>query len=95
MQLEFGRRAQADLDDIRDYSVEQFGIARAIAYLDAIEAAFRRILSFPEIGVARQDLRPGLRTLSCQQHRIYYVVDGDRIRIMRVLHQRMDEGRHL
>jgi toxin ParE1/3/4 len=50
MRLELSRRAQADLDDIRDYSAERFGTARAIAYLDAVERAFRRISEFPGIG---------------------------------------------
>ena len=95
MQLELSRRAQADLDDIRDYSVQQFGLARAIAYLDEIEATFRRVVSFPEVGVARPDLRPGLRALGCQQHRIFYTVEADRIRIRRVLHSAMDATRHV
>lgn len=50
MRLELSRRAQADLDDIRDYSVERFGVVRAIAYLDEIEDAFRLLLRFPEMG---------------------------------------------
>ena len=70
MRLEFGRLAQADLDDLRDYSIEQFGIAHP-------------------------DLRPGIRAVRCQQHRIYYTIDGDRVSIRRVLHTAMDERRHV
>ena len=50
MPLELSRKAQADLDDIRDTSVEQFGVERAILYLDAIEQAFRRLLDHSRIG---------------------------------------------
>lgn len=95
MRLELGRRAEADLADIRDYSAQQFGTERAILYLDAIEAAFRRILSLPEIGALRPDLRPGLRALGCQQHRVFYAVKGERVRIVRVLHKAMDGERWL
>ncbi|AQR74886.1 type II toxin-antitoxin system RelE/ParE family toxin [Sphingomonas sp. LM7] len=89
MRLELSREAQADLDDIRDYSVAQFGVPRAIAYLDAVEQAFRRVLDFPEIGAVRPELA-GVRSLGCQQHRLFYTVDGETIRIVRILHKAMD-----
>ncbi len=95
MRLELSREAQADLDDIRDYSVEHYGLSRAIAYLDAVEAAFRRILDFPDIGVTRSDLRGALHSLPAGEHRIYYEHDGGRVLILRILHKRMDERRHL
>lgn len=85
MRLELSRRAQADLDDIRDYSVAEFGVERAVAYLDAVESAFRRILEVPEIGAAHPVLRPPARSLGCQQHRIYY----------EVMHKAMEVERHL
>ncbi len=93
MRLELSRKARADLDDIRDYSVDSFGAARAIAYLDTIEQAFRRILVFPEIGAPHPELRPGIRSLACQRHRIFYAIEGESIRVVRILHQAMDVER--
>jgi toxin ParE1/3/4 len=95
MRLELSRRAQADLDDIRDFSVAEFGVERAIAYLDAVENAFRRIVGFPEIGAAHGDMTPQVRSLGCEQHRIFYDVGGDTILVVRVLHKAMDMRRHL
>lgn len=95
MRLELSRRAQADLDDIRDYSLAQFGVERAVAYLDAVESAFRRIVDFPEIGPVDSALHPLTRSLGCQQHRIYYEVGGDTILVVRILHKAMDVERHL
>lgn len=95
MRLELSRRAQADLDDIRDYSLAAFGVERAIAYLDAIEGAFRRMLDFPEIGAMLPSVHPPIRSLGCQQHRIYYEVGDDTILVLRILHKAMDEQRHL
>lgn len=65
MRLELSRRAQADLDDNRDYSVDQFGAARAIAYLDAIEQAFRLMLDTPRIGAVHPAAQPDTRSLGC------------------------------
>jgi toxin ParE1/3/4 len=95
MRLEFSRRAQADLDDISDYSVDHFGAERALRYLDAIEQAFRRILIYPEIGLPMSDLAAGLRGMSTGEHRVFYRIKGDRIEVVRVLHKAMDAGRHL
>jgi len=66
MQLELSRRAKSDLDSVRDYSVDNFGVDRAIAYIDAMEQVFRRLLSFPEIGSPHPALQDGIRSLSCQ-----------------------------
>lgn len=95
MRLELSLRAIADLDDIRDFSVERFGAARAILYLDAIERAFRRLLAHPEIGVLRDDLGAAVRSYPVEQHRIYYVTRRERVVVRRVLHKAMDVGRRL
>ncbi|MEJ7935770.1 type II toxin-antitoxin system RelE/ParE family toxin [Sphingobium sp. AN558] len=95
MRLELSRRAQADLDDIRDYSVEHFGLARAILYFDAIEEAFRRVLAYPEIGATQTDLATGLRSLPVGEHRLFYRVERERILIVRLLHKAMNPVRHI
>lgn len=95
MRLELSRKAQADLDDIRDYSVAEFGVERAGDYLDAVESAFRRIVDFPEIGAVHPAVRPSTRSLGSQQHRIFYEAGGDRILIVRILHKTMEVERHL
>ena len=95
MRLELSRKAQADLDDIRDYSVEQFGRMRAAAYLDAIEQTFRRIIDHPEIGTMRSDLGGRLRSLPCGSHRVYYDLLDEVAVVRRVLHKAMDVERYL
>ena len=93
MRLELSRRAQADLDDIRDFSAGRFGPEQAIVYLDGIEQIFRRILDFPEIGPLHSI--GGARSYPAGEHRVYYEQAGDRVLVLRVLHKRMDVGRHL
>jgi toxin ParE1/3/4 len=95
MRLELSRRAQADLDDIRDYSLAEFGVERAIAYLDALEGAFRRMLDFPEIGAVHPAVHPSIKSFGCQQHRIFYEVGDAAILVIRILHKAMDERQHL
>jgi len=95
MRLELSRRAKADLDDIRDYSLQRFGQARAILYVDAIEHALRRIVRFPESGTPRSDLTSDVRSMPVGRHRLYYRVNAESILIVRILHQAMEIERHL
>lgn len=90
MRLELSRAAQADLTDIRDYSLDRFGPEKTLAYLDSIERAFRRIVQYPECGATRPSLHPALRSVTCQSHRIYYSVDHEVVRVVRILHMAMD-----
>jgi toxin ParE1/3/4 len=93
--LSWAAGPRPDLDDIRDYSLAQFGVERAIAYLDAVESAFRRIIEFPGIGAVGSTMRLLTRSLGCQQHRIFYEIGGDTILIIRILNKAMDVERHL
>ena len=95
MPLELSRKAQADLDDIRDTSVEQFGVERAILYLDAIEQVFRRLLDHSRIGSLRDDIGEAVLSYPVGEHRIFYLLLPDRISVVRVLHKAMDVDRHL
>ena len=95
MRLELSRKAQVDLDDIRDFSARAFGIERALLYLDAIEHSFRRLLDHPKIGTDRTTLRAGLRSYPVGEHRIYYRLIKDQVSVIRLLHKSMDEGSNL
>lgn len=95
MRLELSRRSESDLADIRDYSVEQFGVDRAILYLDGIEAAFRLILDYPEIGGVHSKVVPPVRAYTVQRHRIFYTVEADVVMVQRALHSAMDFGRRV
>ena len=95
MPLELSRKAQADLDDIRDYSVEQFGVERAILYLDAIEQALRRLLDHSRIGAQRADIEEAVLSYPVGEHRILYEARPGQVRVIRVLHQAMDVERYL
>ena len=95
MPLELSRKAQADLDDIRDYSLEQFGVERAILYLDAIEQAFRRLLDHPRIGSQQADIGEAVLSYPVGEHRIFYDARPGHVYVIRVLHKAMDVERHL
>lgn len=89
------RAAFADLAEIGEYGEAQFGGAAADAYQDDIDRSFERLADFPYSGEAKPGWGSGLRCLVCNRHRIVYRVDGDTVRISRILHHSRDVPRHL
>jgi toxin ParE1/3/4 len=57
----FAPEAQDDLEQLYLFIAERSGEARAMAYVDRIEAWCRSLATFPERGQRRDDLLPGLR----------------------------------
>jgi toxin ParE1/3/4 len=87
--------ARADLRNIMAYSEARHGPELADSYLRAIDRSFDRLRDFPEIGIARDDLIPGIRSLPCGEHLIFYRYADGHISIIRVLHKAMDLHRWL
>ncbi|RKT38009.1 type II toxin-antitoxin system RelE/ParE family toxin [Thiocapsa rosea] len=88
-------RAREDLKGIWRYSFTEWGEAQADRYLAEIDAGIARLKEHPELGKSRDDLRAGYRSLRINQHVVFYLVTPSVVRIVRVLHVRMDPDSHL
>jgi toxin ParE1/3/4 len=87
--------AQADLEQIWDYTHDQWGIEQE-AYLRELQSAIERAAANPQIGRACDEVRAGYRKLAAGSHTLFYRVSAEGvIDVVRVLHQRMDVDRHL
>ena len=82
--------AEEDLTGIWLHTLQEWGIEQADHYLDELQARFSHLAAHPNLGRAREALRPGYFSLPVNQHIAYYTVSGTTIRIIRVLHSRMD-----
>lgn len=82
--------AEADLEEIFDYSEAGFGWDRAVEYLSEMEEMFYQLCANPELGRERNDIRDNLRSIPCASHIIFYRVLSQQIRIVRVLHASRD-----
>lgn len=58
----FAPEALTDLFELYDHIAAASGAERARNYTDRIVATCRNLVTFPERGTPRDDLRPGLRT---------------------------------
>jgi toxin ParE1/3/4 len=66
------RLARADLEDIRRYTVETWGRAQWLAYYRKLVQGFELIAKNLEAGRDRSLFVPGMRSLNCEKHVIFY-----------------------
>ena len=64
--------------------------ARSIA--DSIYKMLDRLAEFPELGTPfeHNELTHGYRRILIDHHWLYYTIDGERIKVMRIFHERQD-----
>lgn len=82
--------ADQDLEDVFDYTLREFGIDQAIAYVNGFEAIFMSLAANTELGRKRDDVRKDLRSFVKGSHTIFYRILKNRIYIVRVLHGSRD-----
>jgi toxin ParE1/3/4 len=88
-------KAAADLDGIYEYTILHFGLEQARVYLLGLHERFQMHAEQPRHGRTAEELAPGLRRFEYQSHMLFYIPKDNGIRIVRVLHQRMDVTRHV
>lgn len=88
-------KAESDLANIYGYSVQEWGVARAEAYVMDISTAFQQLTESQSLGRDYSHVRPGLRALNVASHIVFYKPIHDGIAVIRVLHQAMDVQQHL
>ena len=82
--------ARADLSEIWDYYVEVAGRHTADGIVRVITEVCTLLEEHPFAGRARNEVRPGLRSMSASPHIVFYRVNEDVAEIVRVLDGRRD-----
>jgi toxin ParE1/3/4 len=82
--------AVADIDHLWDYYVQAAGRSTADRILREIAKAVAVIDDFPLAGRARDEVRPGLRSLATAPQIVFYRLKDARPEIVRVLDGRQD-----
>jgi toxin ParE1/3/4 len=88
-------RAEADLDDIWNFTVQRWGLDQAEAYTRQIWRAVEILAVTPALGQPCPYVRRGYYKYRAGSHLLFYrVVDGA-LDVVRILHESMDFDRHL
>ncbi len=82
--------ADFDIGEIFDYTEKRHGFNQAVKYLNDLDAVFEQLVSNPQIGRKRNELKLGLYSITEQEHSIFYRIRDKHIRIVRVLHGSKD-----
>jgi toxin ParE1/3/4 len=77
--------AAADLAEIWAFIAEDSPGA-ADAFVQQIIGKFEPFRQFPELGITREQLAPGLRALPYRDYVIYYLAEPDALVVVRTLH---------
>ncbi|WP_225205121.1 type II toxin-antitoxin system RelE/ParE family toxin [Novosphingobium huizhouense] len=89
--IERAARARDDLVEVWLYLAAHDPSA-ADRQLRRLDSAIASLADFPRLGRARDDMRPGIRSLLCAPHLVLYDVSDDLalVRVIRVIDARRD-----
>jgi toxin ParE1/3/4 len=93
--FEISRVALDDLDNIWEYTAEQWSIEQANKYYNEIFSAISKICENSDNGKTIDEIKKGHRRTNVKTHIIFYKVKGTKVFIDRILHQKMDIEKHL
>jgi len=91
MAIRTSPEAETELDEIWYYvATESSSIEVAERLLDAFRDQFVLLSKHPRLGRSRDDLRPGLRSITVGAYAVLYRVEGEDVVILHVLQGRRD-----
>ncbi len=86
-EIVFAPEAQDDLKQLYLVISERSDTERAMAYVDRIETYCRGFADFPERGIRRDDLFPGLRVVGFERRvTIAFHADPETVTFLRILY---------
>ncbi|MGF1676184.1 MAG: type II toxin-antitoxin system RelE/ParE family toxin [Rivularia sp. (in: cyanobacteria)] len=74
-----------DIEEIADYIAKQSGLRESELFLSKLDAKFFKIAQFPNLGRQRDEILPGIRSLSVDSYLILYMPIGQDVEIFRVI----------
>lgn len=89
------KRAKADLKSLWLYGLQTWSLAQAESYVAGLYQKFEFLTEWPSTGRKGVGIPDGYLRFEYQSHTIFYKVEKSGVAIIRVLHERMDAGRHL
>lgn len=74
--------------------IQHHNFTQAVKYLTGLEIVFKSLVENPEIGRKRDELKLNLYCISDNEHIIFYRIQANYIRIVRVLYGSKDMPKH-
>jgi len=90
LELDITATARRDIRAILRHSRRVWGEEQRREYAERLDSAMLQLTEFPLLGSVRNEILEGLRAFVVGQHLILHQVDDQTVRVIRVLHKRMD-----
>ena len=92
MKLEFqlSRLAINDLENIWEYTFTNWSLRQADNYVKQIMTQINNVCKNPELGRQIFSIKPNHRMIKINAHFIVYQVDGELLKVDRIVPERMD-----
>jgi len=87
-------RAEEDIYQLIAHGIRAFGAEAARVYAAALRNRILWLCEHPGAGPVHGQLAGSVRSFRQGSHRIYYRHDTRSLTVIRILHLRMDAGRH-
>ncbi len=87
--------AKSDLLEIWNYTAENWGEKQAEKYLLDIESKLEQLAANPKLGRQRPEIKLNYYSFPAKKHIIFYLLSGNHIDIIGVLHGKMDINKNL
>ncbi|MDA0692704.1 MAG: type II toxin-antitoxin system RelE/ParE family toxin [Nitrospinae bacterium] len=91
---ELSQKADQDLTEIYQYSIETFGEGQADKYFLDLDHCLQTLAENPHQGRPADEIEKGIFRYEHGRHIVFYVVRPPGIFVARILHQSMDIRRH-
>jgi toxin ParE1/3/4 len=89
MRLILSNCAKEDLLEIWEFIADHDELA-ADRYIDHLRDRALELLRFPELGRARNEIHPNLRSLLARNHLLFHKIKSEEVQTLRILHGVMD-----
>ena len=87
--------AEIDLDEIWDYSIENWGERQAERYIRMIQDTIVGLTDGTQLSHSADLVRANYRKVLVGSHVLFFKEDQQVVDVIRILHQRMDPSSHL
>jgi len=93
--LTLSEEARADLKGILSYTYQKWGEEQQIKYSELLDAALLTLEENPGKGRRHPKLSAEYRYYHAGRHYIVYLIEGQQIQVVRILHDQTDIPRHI
>lgn len=88
-------KADSDIDDIVDYTLETWGESQTHSYINMLYQFLQTLADNPDLGRSASEFAPSLKRYNYKAHTIFYEPTKKGIFVVRILGQIRDFKRHL